>query len=380
MRVVKVGIEWFTERPGGCNRQYYDMVRWMAKGGVDVRGLVAGSARPAVETGGLVESFCPADAPLPRRLGAARAAMRRLMRSFDPDLVASHFALYTLPFLDFLHQPFVVHFHGPWALESAVEGSTCLATNAKRWLERSVYRRAQRHIVLSRAFGEILHRRYDVPWERIRVVPGGIEVDRFDLALSRPAARARLGWPTDRYVLLAIRRLVRRMGLENLLAALAEVRRRHPDVMLMLGGRGSLAPELERLVDEWDLREHVRFLGHVPDELLPVAYRAADLSVVPSVALEGFGLTTIESLAAGTPVLVTPVGGLPEAVRGLSEDLVLPGASTEYLIQYLDQIVPGNMKLPSEQDCRSYARNHFDWRILITEVTNVYREAQQQTD
>ena len=64
-------------------------------------------------------------------------------------------------------------------------------------------------------------------------------------------------------------------------------------------------------------------LGFVPDEQLPLAYRAADFSIVPSVALEGFGLIVAESLAAGTPVLVTAVGGLPETLEGLAPQCVV---------------------------------------------------------
>ena len=76
-----------------------------------------------------------------------------------PDLVAAHFALYTAPLLDLIHRtPLVVHFHGPWALESAVEGSGRISVGAKRMIEQLVYRRAQRVIVLSYAFAELVQK------------------------------------------------------------------------------------------------------------------------------------------------------------------------------------------------------------------------------
>ena len=95
-----------------------------------------------------------------------------------------------------------------------------------------------------------------------------------------------------------------------------------PDLLVLVAGSGPLAAELKARAA--GLEDHLQFLGFLPDEHLPVAYRAADLSVVPSVALEGFGLIVAESLAAGTPALVTAVGGLPETLEGLAPQCVMP--------------------------------------------------------
>ena len=78
---------------------------------------------------------------------------------------------------------------------------------------------------------------------------------------------------------------------------------------------------------------------------LPLAYRAADLTVVPTVALEGFGLIAVESLAAGTPVLVTPVGGLPEVVAALSPALVLAATGSAPLA---DAVIRADQSLLSK--------------------------------
>ena len=124
-----------------------------------------------------------------------------------------------------------------------------------------------------------------------------------------------------------------------------------------------------------NLKEHVRLAGFVPDADLPVAYRAANLSVVPSIALEGFGLVVLESLAAGTPVVVTPVGGLPEVVSGLSEDLILHGSSANHLAEGLAARLSALDKLPSEIACRAYAKDNFDWPVIAKRVVDVYKNA-----
>ena len=113
----------------------------------------------------------------------------------------------------------------------------------------------------------------------------------------------------------------------------------------------------------------------VPDEQLPLLYRASDLSIVPTQTLEGFGLVTLESLAAGTPVLVTPVGGLPEAVNGLAEGLVLADASAGEIAGGLIGALGGTYPLPSAQECRTYVRQNFDWTRIATEVLDVYHQA-----
>ena len=68
----------------------------------------------------------------------------------------------------------------------------------------------------------------------------------------------------------------------------------------------------------------MRFLGKVDEETLVRCYRAADVSVVPTLALEGFGLVVLESLACGTPAIVSDSGGLPEAVANLDRSLIVP--------------------------------------------------------
>jgi len=293
-----------------------------------------------------------------------------------PDLIVSHFAPYTFPVLDIIRPyPLVVHFQGPWALESQFEGARQPTVWAKAYVERTVYRRGLNFIVLSNYSRDILCLFYGVPAERIRVVPGGVDADFFGIDATRPAARERLGWPEDRPIVLAVRRLVRRVGLDDLVAAMDKVRKRVPDALLLVAGKGPLEGELRSLVRSLRLENHVRLLGFMPDQELPAAYRAADLTVVPSVAAEGFGLVVVESLAAGTPVLVTPVGGLPEVVRDLSPEMVLPATGACSLAEGLTTAFAGELALPDSKAARTYARARYDWPVVAARVRDVYVEA-----
>lgn len=368
-------MEWLPEAPGsGVGRMYHGLIRHLPQEGVEVSGLVTGSPQVSASDAP-VHAFAAQDGFLLRRLWALRSSVRVHVSAQRPDLVASHFALYTLPYLDLLDEtPLVVHFHGPWAQESSAEGASPLVVRLKESVERLAYRRAQRFIVLSEAFKSLLVRTYDVSEGRVHVVPGGVDVDRFASARSPSEARTALGWPADRPILLTVRRLVRRVGLENLVEAMPHVRSHVPDALLLVAGKGPLADELRARIQRHDLNDHVRLLGFVPDEDLPTAYRAADLSVVPTRSLEGFGLVAVESLAAGTPVLVTPVGGLPEVVRNLSPHLVMEGSSTEALQEHLVAALNGSLSLPSGSECREFAAAQYDWPVIARQVRAVYED------
>jgi glycosyltransferase involved in cell wall biosynthesis len=168
------------------------------------------------------------------------------------------------------------------------------------------------------------------------------------------------------------------MGLENFIDAIDELRKKEPRILAVMAGTGPLAGELAALVARKNLSEHIKLAGFVPDADLPLVYRAADLSVVPSIALEGFGLIVLESLAAGTPVIVTPVGGLPEVVSGLSKDLILEGSSPNQIADGLAMRLGALDKLPSDTACQFYAKDNFDWPVIARKVIGVYEKCLQK--
>jgi glycosyltransferase involved in cell wall biosynthesis len=376
MKTLQIGMGWFPEQAGGLNRVYYDCVRYLPKADIQIRGLVAGSEQINHTTQGQIQAFAPIDDPLISRWQQARRNFKHLTDQEDFSLVVSHFGLYTFPLIDQLHQhPVAMHFQGPWALEGKVEGGNSLSTRAKWLLEWTTYRQVRQFIVLSEAFRQALHRHYHIPYDRIHIVPPGVDTTRFDTSVSPAEARTRLGWPSDRPILLAVRRLARRMGLENLIAAIQEVRQQHPDVLLLVAGKGALKAELEQQIQALDLADHVRLLGFVSDDDLALAYRAATLSVVPTVALEGFGLIVIESLANGTPVMGTPVDSIPEILTPFCPDLVFEGTRPEQLARGITEALSGQRKLPDAAVCQQYVKDNYTWPVIAERIKTVYQLA-----
>jgi glycosyltransferase involved in cell wall biosynthesis len=375
LRVLQLGMGWFTEAPGGLTRYYSHLLASLGRMDTSIRGLVVGSSAVDQESNEMVQAFAsPVDSLMNRWRGVS-SCVRRTIVQFEPDLVVSHFALYAARVVrQFRRLPYVVHFHGPWAMESLQEGAGKMSTVFRGRLERYVYHSADACICLSDAFRRILVGCYRVPEDRVTVIPGGVATERFRPRMSRRTAREELGWPTDRPILLSVRRLVNRMGLEELIRAMDAIRRKHPEVLLLLAGQGPLAERLQQRVQELELQEHVKLLGFLPDYRLPMALRAADFTVIPSAALEGFGLSAAESLAAGTPPLVTPVGGLPEVVRDLEPALVVDGSSAEDMASGISDSLSGRRRCPTDEECRDFAATRYDWSVIARRVREVYAE------
>lgn len=371
-KIAVIGNYWFPNKPGGLDRYIYELVHTLA--GTQTKVDLFGIGLPAHSTTSnlRLKKLANTDSGLWQRLLVAYRNSQEL-ESAQLDALNVHFALYGLATLPHLPKnvPVTCTFHGPWAIESLQEGESKLSVWLKHQMEQIVYRRCDRFIVLSKAFGEILHQAYGVPWEKIYVIPGGVDVQRFRNDLSRRQAREKLGWPKDRFILFTPRRLVHRMGLSQLLSAIAQLKSHQQEVWLAIAGKGPLRDALERQATELGLNQQVKFLGFLPDEQLPVAYQAADLTIMPSQSLEGFGLVILESLASGTPALCTPVGGMPEVISDFSPELITASTSDQAVAQTLTDILSGNVQLRDRNACRNYASTRFNWPDIADQIRRV---------
>jgi len=369
--MLQIGMTASRLGRSGTDRYFLALTRALEDQGCIVRGVVIGDPLEAGAIAG-IESFAPNGAGRLRRWIGLRRAVKRLRG--DATLVASHCAAHAFPVLDLLgDRPLIAHFHGPWAIEARTGGLGPLTINARRVEEFATYRRAKHFITVSHAFRRILESQYGVDPARIEVIPCGVDITQFRIEGSREDARRALGWPLDRRIVLIAARLVTGKGIDVLIDAIGEVRRRHTDVLLQIVGTGPLDVELRARVRERELERWVNFAGFFDDEMA-LAYRAADFSVVASSGLEGFPLTVPESLACGTPVLVTPRGGLPEAVAALDPGLIFAGCSVADIASGINAALDGTSRLPGAQACSDYAQR-FDWTVIAQAVRTVYDEA-----
>lgn len=377
MQTIQIGNSWFAENPGGLDRYFHDCVQYLPQYDVGVRGLVVGSADVFNASGGIVKAFArPQTLLITRWLGIRHFVNQYLASSNDDCLVVSHFSLYNFPILNQLKDnPLLIHFHGPWALESKAEGNNALSVQFKYWIEKACYKKAKSFIVLSEAFKKILHESYGVDPCKIHVIPGGVDSRFLQLNISQREAREDLSWSNDRPTILAVRRLANRMGLENLLEAISIVKQSHPEVLLNIAGKGALKSKLKAQIKELKLEDNVKLLGYVADSDLPIMYRAADFSIVPTVSFEGFGLCVVESLAVGTPAIGTPVGGIPEILKPFNLNLLTEGYEPMHLARAISEILSGERVLPNSDACKTYVQENFDWSIIAQRLKVVYLKA-----
>jgi glycosyltransferase involved in cell wall biosynthesis len=370
--ILGIGMGWFPATPGGLDRYVYELTHQLATAHDQIELCGIGLPHEQSNLPVKLTNLASSDSPLWKRLWDARTHFSN-RQSAKPDAINIHFALYGFPLMGVLpkNTPITFTFHGPWALESEQEGAHKLGVLLKYWVEQSVFQRCDRFIVLSQAFGNILHQHYQVPWTKIHIIPGGVNLAQFQPNLSRQQAREQLRWSQDRVILFTPRRLVQRMGLEQLLQALHTIKTRIPEVWLAIAGKGPLQTILEQQVRDLELQDHVKLLGFLPDEHLAIAYQAADLSVIPSQSLEGFGLVLLESLACGTPALCTPVGGMPEILAPFSPHLITQSARAVDIAECLDELLTSKVPLPSRTACRTYVSAHFDWQTIAQQVRQV---------
>jgi glycogen(starch) synthase len=368
---LHIGIE--CDR-GGAGRVISELMTHLPDAGFGFRGVMANQPNTALQHS-TVHSFAPQRAGLIRRLQCARTSIRAAINEFKPEVVASHFAMYSAPGIDFLKNTLTIsHFHGPWSDESLQEGDGNTAVAMKSYLEGAVYRRSHRVIVLSNAFGDLVTTRFGVDPGKVRLVPGSVDTKRFALDTPRSDSRSALDLPLDRPILVTVRRLVNRMGLSSLIDAMKYVVAVVPDVLLCIAGQGPLKRSLQAQAERLGLMRNIRFLGFVTEEALPHLFYAADINVVPTIALEGFGLVAAEAMAAGTPSIVTPVGGLPEVVSGLSQTLIFSGIKATDIAEGLIGALTGALRLPARQECREYIESRFTSRLMALRTAEVYSE------
>ncbi|WP_414572914.1 glycosyltransferase family 4 protein [Nostoc sp. CCY 9925] len=375
--ILTLGLGWFPKNPGGLERYIYELTHKLAANQDQIE--LCGVGLPEAELNSLIKltNLAAVDSNICQRLWSIRRNFQKT-RTNKPDAINLHFALYSFPILDILPKkvPVTFNFHGPWAFESKQEVvNKNLSLLIKHWLiEQTTYNRCDRFIVLSKAFGNILHQKYQVPWSKINVIPGGVDIDWFQPNLSPQEACRKLGWPNNRRILFTSRRLVHRTGIDKLLQAIAIIKPIIPDIWLAIAGRGHIQAALQQQATELGLDDNVKFLGFLPDEQLPIAYQAAELSVVPSQSFEGFGLVVVESLASGTPVLCTPVGGMPEILAEFSPDLITTSIEASAIAEKLEQALLGNIPIPSREACRQYATTHYDWNQIALRVRKILLE------
>lgn len=243
--------------------------------------------------------------------------------------------------------PDIVHLHtgrAAWlgGLAAWLAGVPAIVTRRmdrpvrRGWRTRVIYERlTRRTAAISPGVGDLLVAG-GVPRARVALIPSAVDRERLRQRRDRATVRAAQGAGADEVVLLALSALVRRKGLDVLLAALASLAGRGMRPYLWIAGDGSERDPLRAQVERLGLGSRVQILGRRDDvgDLLA----ACDVMVLPS-RREGLGVAALEAMAAGRPVVASAVGGLADAVANGRSGLLVPPDDPAALARALEQLL-----------------------------------------
>jgi glycosyltransferase involved in cell wall biosynthesis len=334
--VLIAAAGWHDEHPGGANRLPTDFARFLAKRGHHVTYLCAsgGTDRTTATRidGVQVWRYRSPIGPSPsvgnvrQHWRSAREIAAAVDRERPVTALLGHTQLQYLAAAgacgDAVRRCYAVHSPFVAELREGVTGRPTLKQRAAwagaAWMERRILAVSDVIHYDSAFTGRLMEAAY--PREiggKGLVLPGWVDVVRFRPPVeSRALLRRRLGPPWDPLAItfFSLRRLVPRMGLDTLIAAAAELARSGRSFRIVLGGEGPERANLEALAAASGIADRVAFLGRVPDARLADCFGAADCFVLPTRALECFGLIVLESFACGVPVVGVPVGSIPEVM------------------------------------------------------------------
>ncbi len=335
-----------------------------------VHHLTAGPPRPV-----------PKEALLPYMPAFAHSARQRLRGEPAFDVIHANFfmsGLVGLALRRSLRAPLVTTFHALGLVRRAHQGADDAFPAARLSIERALVQHSARLVAECPQERHDLIQSYGADPQRISLVPCGVDLDRFRPG-DRGAARARLGLPVDEFIVLQLGRLVPRKGIDNVVRALAMLPRHWPARLVVVGGDSDapnevLTPEigrLRRLAADHGVADRVHFAGRHGRDALRDWYVAADVFVTTP-WYEPFGMTPLEAMACGTPVISTDGGALPEVVGDAG--IVIPARDSQAIARAVTRLLRSPDKR-KELSARGRQRivDHFSWEVTAGRMVEYYR-------
>jgi len=242
----------------------------------------------------------------------------------------------------------------------------------RRFLNGWLARRTPFILAGSEAIRADIERFDRVPPGKIRVIPYGVDVDTFNCALSRDEAREKLGLPGDRFLVGTVGRLEEQKGQKYLIDAAGRLSREGREATLLLVGSGREEDRLRDQAVREGIRDAVLFLGTRRD--LPELFRAMDVFAFPSL-WEGFPIALLSAMAAGIPVVVTPVGGVPEVVKDGVNGLIVPAGDPAALAEAIWRVHENPVRASGlGRAAAATVRDRYSHRTTARRIMEIYEQ------
>ena len=228
-------------------------------------------------------------------------------------------------------------------------------------------------VTVSKYSSEKMVQFYDVDKAKIRIVPNGVDTQRFKPSEGYETIKRQIRID-NKLCVLFVGRLIPRKGLPFLIEAAKQVVKEFSETMFVVVGNGPLKNSLRGYLDKINLSGSFVFLGDVSESVLPVLYNCADVFVLPSIQ-EGQGIALLEAQATAKPVVAFNVGGVHEAMLDKETGLLVKPSSRELAESILKLLANGSLREKMGSKGREFVSDNFSWDVCAQKMLQVYREA-----
>jgi D-inositol-3-phosphate glycosyltransferase len=301
----------------------------------------------------------------------------------DYQLIHANFfmsALVAMEIKALLRIPYVVTFHALGRIRQLFQGENDRFPRERIMIEQHAMQMADGIVAECPQDREDLRQYYDAPENRIAVIPCGVNLEEL-FPIDKQMARILLRLPKDEKILLQLGRIVPRKGIDNVIQALAKLScRRHHIRLIVVGGdarpkqHDHEAQRLKMLAKELGVTASIQFVGHKNRDELKYYYSAADLFITTP-WYEPFGITPLESMACGTPVIGSNVGGIKYSVADDVTGKLVPPKDPDALAGAISELLlrPEKLNAMGEESVRR-VRKLFTWQQVASRMHKLYGE------
>jgi glycosyltransferase involved in cell wall biosynthesis len=209
--------------------------------------------------------------------------------------------------------------------------------------------------------------------EKIELLYNGVDLERFKpLTGVKDAVREKLGVSKNAVVVVTVRRLVYKNGVDTLIDSAKIAIKKNPKLVFLVVGEGPDFAEVKARIEQLGIRSNFRLTGFVSDEDLPLYYNAADFFVLPSKSGEGLPLVVLEAMACGLPVVATKVGGVSEVMMEDYGKIVPPDnpdALAEAVLEFSHRELSA-----LKNGLRAMIEQKFSWDKNVEKLVAIYKE------
>ena len=229
-------------------------------------------------------------------------------------------------------------------------------------------------IVNSNYMKNELQRLFGLPYEKINVVPNGVNLNLFNGIERDYNFRRRFAMDNEK-IILFMGRLVYEKGVQHLISAMPKILSGYHDSKLVICGKGGMLDELRAQVDAMGISNKVYFAGYMNGKDVQRMYKAADIAVFPS-TYEPFGIVALEAMLSENPVVVSDVGGLNEIVQhkenGMKSYAGNPNSIADSILELLY-----DHKLCADitKRAKNKVRNEYNWNKIAQDTHFTYQKA-----